>query len=147
MTFQHARFEDPALAETVEGWIKAHHDKDAARIMSFFSDAATTFSLAPPLVAPQDDIEGLIAWLSKWEGPVVIGLYDMTVRSSGGLAVSYGLMRMQATMPEQGDMDMWMRATIVFVRTETEWKIAHMHESVPFYMDGSFRAAVDLKPN
>ena len=26
------------------------------------------------------------------------------------------------------------------------WKIAHEHTSVPFYMDGSFRAAVDLEP-
>jgi hypothetical protein len=25
-------------------------------------------------------------------------------------------------------------------------KIAHEHESVPFYMDGSFKAAVDLTP-
>ena len=24
--------------------------------------------------------------------------------------------------------------------------IVHEHESVPFYMDGSFRAAIDLKP-
>jgi hypothetical protein len=26
------------------------------------------------------------------------------------------------------------------------WKIAHGHESVPMQMDGSFRAAIDLKP-
>jgi PhnB protein len=26
------------------------------------------------------------------------------------------------------------------------WKIAHLHQSVPMYMDGSLRAAVDLKP-
>jgi ketosteroid isomerase-like protein len=27
-----------------------------------------------------------------------------------------------------------------------EWRIVHDHSSVPFYMDGSYRAAVDLKP-
>jgi PhnB protein len=26
------------------------------------------------------------------------------------------------------------------------WKIVHEHSSTPFYMDGSYRAAVDLKP-
>lgn len=26
------------------------------------------------------------------------------------------------------------------------WKIAHGHSSVPFAMDGSFRALLDLKP-
>lgn len=27
------------------------------------------------------------------------------------------------------------------------WKIAHTHSSVPFYMEGSYRAAVDLHPD
>ena len=26
------------------------------------------------------------------------------------------------------------------------WRIAHAHTSVPFHMDGSFRAAVELQP-
>lgn len=28
----------------------------------------------------------------------------------------------------------------------TNWRIVHQHESTPFYMDGSFTAAVDLTP-
>jgi PhnB protein len=43
-------------------------------------------------------------------------------------------------------MDIWIRATVCLRRIEGEWKIAHEHTSVPFYMDGSARAAVDLKP-
>jgi ketosteroid isomerase-like protein len=39
-----------------------------------------------------------------------------------------------------------MRATLCFRREGDEWKIAHAHTSVPFHMDGSFRAAVDLTP-
>ncbi|WP_446719495.1 hypothetical protein [Inquilinus sp. OTU3971] len=31
-------------------------------------------------------------------------------------------------------------------RAADGWVIVHEHESVPFYMDGSLRAAVDLKP-
>jgi PhnB protein len=26
------------------------------------------------------------------------------------------------------------------------WRIVHAHESVPFLMDGSIKAAIDLKP-
>jgi hypothetical protein len=33
-----------------------------------------------------------------------------------------------------------------FRKIDEEWKIVHEHESVLFYMDGSFKAAVDLKP-
>lgn len=32
------------------------------------------------------------------------------------------------------------------VKSDGAWRIAHRHESVPFYMDGSNRAAVDLTP-
>jgi hypothetical protein len=27
-----------------------------------------------------------------------------------------------------------------------KWAIVHEHVSVPFYMDGSYKAAIDLKP-
>jgi SnoaL-like domain len=39
-----------------------------------------------------------------------------------------------------------IRQTLSFRKIDGEWKIAHEHASVPFYMDGSFRAAIDLKP-
>jgi ketosteroid isomerase-like protein len=40
----------------------------------------------------------------------------------------------------------WFRHTLGFRKIRGKWKIPHEHESVPFYMDGSFKAAVDLKP-
>jgi PhnB protein len=40
----------------------------------------------------------------------------------------------------------WFRLTLGLRKLGGEWKIAHHHESVPFYMDGSYRAAVDLVP-
>jgi ketosteroid isomerase-like protein len=39
----------------------------------------------------------------------------------------------------------WVRATVCCRKTDGKWKIVHEHQSVPFYMDGSYRA-VDLKP-
>jgi ketosteroid isomerase-like protein len=33
-----------------------------------------------------------------------------------------------------------------FRKIDGKWAIAHEHSSVPFYMDGSYKAAVDLKP-
>jgi ketosteroid isomerase-like protein len=40
----------------------------------------------------------------------------------------------------------WVRATVCFRRVRGAWKVVHEHSSVPLYMDGSERAAVDLKP-
>jgi ketosteroid isomerase-like protein len=41
---------------------------------------------------------------------------------------------------------MWYRVTLGLRRIDEQWLIVHEHTSVPFYMDGSFRAAVDLAP-
>ena len=38
------------------------------------------------------------------------------------------------------------RQTTCLKKIDGAWKITHDHTSVPFYMDGSYKAAVDLKP-
>jgi PhnB protein len=53
---------------------------------------------------------------------------------------------MHGTKTDGAKGDLWFRHTFGFQRIKGEWKIAHEHESVPFYMDGSFKAAIDLKP-
>ncbi len=41
---------------------------------------------------------------------------------------------------------MWFRMTLCLRRAGETWLIGHEHVSTPFYMDGSFRTAVDLEP-
>ena len=36
--------------------------------------------------------------------------------------------------------------TDCYRKIDDTWLVTHKHASVPFYMDGSYRAAVDLKP-
>jgi hypothetical protein len=36
--------------------------------------------------------------------------------------------------------------TYVMAANKGEWKIEHEHESEPFYLDGGFKAAIDLTP-
>jgi PhnB protein len=43
-------------------------------------------------------------------------------------------------------VDLWVRCTVCFRRRGSAWEITHQHTSVPFYMDGSYKAAVDLRP-
>ena len=43
-------------------------------------------------------------------------------------------------------MDLWVRTTLGFRKADGRWRVVHEHVSVPFYMDGSERAALDLKP-
>jgi len=44
------------------------------------------------------------------------------------------------------DVDLWYRTTACLRRTSDGWRIAHLHNSVPFAMDGSGRALLDLRP-
>jgi hypothetical protein len=40
----------------------------------------------------------------------------------------------------------WVRATVCYRKMNDTWVVVHEHASVPLYMDGSDRAAVDLSP-
>ena len=67
---------------------------------------------------------------------------DVEVELAGDLAVAYGLTR----MGDGATFELWFRTTLVLRETGGSWQIVHAHESTPFHMDGSLRAAVDLTP-
>ena len=63
------------------------------------------------------------------------------------VAFCHSLNRLTATPRGATDsFDLWMRSTVCLRKVDGAWWIAHEHSSTPFYMDGSFRAAVDLVP-
>lgn len=130
-----------AVLDTVR---RGLHERDAAAIAAQFSPDAVIFDLAPPLMHAVD-VEGLAAWLATWDGPVNQETGDLTIEVSGDLAVCHGLGKVAATMGGE-QAEWWQRMTVCLRRRGGAWKIIHEHTSVPFYMDGSFRAATDLQP-
>ena len=62
------------------------------------------------------------------------------------VAFAHGLIHMTGRKTDGEQVDLWFRQTVGLKLLHGAWKIVHEHDSVPFYMDGSFRAAVDLKP-
>jgi ketosteroid isomerase-like protein len=127
----------------------AIREKDAARAMTTLAGDVVAFELAPPLALGPEaarDEAGLAAWLSAWAGPVGIEIRDLHVEVGGGVGWSRSLNRLHGTLTDGRKVDMWMRSTLGFRREEGAWRIAHGHSSLPFLMDGSYRAATDLKP-
>jgi len=53
---------------------------------------------------------------------------------------------MTGTKTNGEKVELWFRATACFRRDNGECRITHMHNSVPFAMDGSERALLYLKP-
>jgi ketosteroid isomerase-like protein len=141
-------WDDVEIRRLIEGRQQAHHRKDAAAIASFFATDAVRYDLAPPLVHIGADRREIDAWLETWKGPILIDTRDLSIEVDGSLAVARGLTRMRGHKVEDPshEVDLWFRTTVVLKKMDARWQIVHEHASVPFYMDGSLRAAVDLKP-
>ena len=120
--------------------------KDARLVAAKHANVSETFGLAPPL---KFDIAGtatLNEWFGTWKGMIEWETRDPKITVSGNVAFVSALEHMNGVKTDGEDVDLWFRLTLGLRRIDGEWKIVHEHQSVPFYMDGSFEAAVDLKP-
>lgn len=124
---------------------RAHIDHDADAIVEAYAPNAVIYDLAPPLERRGMNRDSVTAWLASWEGPIHIDTHDVKLVVDCDLAFVSGLFRMRGSQGGE-DQDMWYRATMCLRRISGRWRIVCDHASVPFYMDGSYRAAVDLKP-
>ena len=133
----------------VEERAEAVRTKDVVRAMATLADDVTAFELAPPLAlgpAQVRDEAALEAWFAGWEGPLEVEIRDLAVAASGDVGFCHSLNRLGGIRIDGRKVSFWMRSTLGLRRIGGAWKIAHAHTSVPFQMDGSFRAALDLTP-
>jgi ketosteroid isomerase-like protein len=122
---------------------------DARRAVAVFADDLIAYELQPPLAfdaVEGRDPAGLEDWFATWRSLPRIALRQPRVEIAGDLAVVYGLTNMRGRKVDGAEIDLWYRSTFVLRRDGATWKIAHVHTSVPFRMDGSEKAALDLKP-
>jgi uncharacterized protein (TIGR02246 family) len=124
---------------------RAHFDHRADAIVESYAPDAVIYDLAPPLGRRGMTREGVATWLAGWDGPILIDARDVSLIVDGDLACVSALNRMRGRQGGE-DQDLWFRTTMCLRKMNGEWRIVHDHSSVPFYMDGSYRAAVDLKP-
>ncbi|MDQ2758364.1 MAG: nuclear transport factor 2 family protein [Actinomycetota bacterium] len=129
----------------------AHEARDAAALLALYAPDAVSYTLAPPLQQGPETAygtaEGVQRWFETFDGPVGISYRDPVVTVAGDLALVHCLTRMTARPQGSGSpFSFWMRSTFGVRHVGARWVIVHRHESTPFHMDGSFRAAVDLLP-
>jgi ketosteroid isomerase-like protein len=137
------------IRAVIEARAAAIRAKDLAHALAVYTSDVVNFDLPPPLRyvgAEALDPKGLGGWFETWVGPIGLDHRDLEVFADGDLAFAHGLVHLHGKRTSGEQTDVWVRQTFGFRRVAGEWKIAHEHTSVPFYMDGSYRAAVDLKP-
>jgi uncharacterized protein (TIGR02246 family) len=124
---------------------RAYADHDADAITESYAPDAVIYDLAPPLGRQGMNRDSVAAWLTSWEGPILSDARDVNLTVDGDLAFVSALTRMRGR--QGGEVqDLWYRSTMCLRKANGRWRIVCDHASVPFYMDGSYRAAVDLKP-
>ena len=148
MKISHAGTEVHAV---LDKFAAAHAAHDADSLFALYADDLVAYSLAPPLQqgpeTPYGTVDGIRAWFAGFDGPVQITFRDPVVSQDGALALVHTLTQMRMTPVGQDQLiTLWIRSTFGLRRIEGSWRIAHRHDSTPFYMDGSFRAATDLEP-
>jgi uncharacterized protein (TIGR02246 family) len=143
-----AAADEAEIREMVASWLQAVRAKDVNAIMSHYMADVLTFDIVPPL-----KYEGTNAYRKNWEawfptffGPVGYEIRDLGITASDDIAFSHSLNHISGTRSNGEETDVWIRVTVCYRKIGGRWMIAHEHISVPFYMDGSDRAAVDLKP-
>ena len=123
--------------------------RDAGRAVAYYAPGVVSFGLAPPLRYGGDeapDPAGVEAWFRTWDGPIGYDIGEPVIEAGDDIAFTHGLTHMTGTKTDGERVDLWFRSTVGLRRTATGWQVTHEHDSTPFYMDGSGRAATDLRP-
>lgn len=123
----------------------SHENRDVDALVKLYDERAVVFDMAPPLGRIGINRETIKEWFESWDGPILLEGRDIKIAHEGNLAFVSAFNRMRGSV--SGDSrDIWFRSTLCLRKNENGWKIVHDHTSVPLYMDGSDRAALDLKP-
>ena len=141
----------PTVAEkeirgVLDKWATAIRKKDVDGVANQFSGESVRFYLAPPLQATVPLRENLQSWFASFRGEIGYEMRDLQIFVSNEVAYAHSFNRIVGTRTTGEKVDMWLRETFGLRKIDGRWLIAHAHESVPFYMDGNPRPALDLQP-
>lgn len=141
MTSSPAADEDQVRA-VIADRADAMRDRDAERFVAHYAPQIVKFDLPPPLqyTGPAArDAQALRAWFASHPGERIdYEVRDLTITADGDVAFCHSLNHLGGAL--------WFRSTIGLRKIGGQWKVTHEHNSTPFYMDGSDKAALDLQP-
>ena len=141
--------DETAIRSILADHARAHLAKNVDLLLAHSAEGFLSFDLAPPLQHKGDVAkarQAIEAWFATWKSPIGLEDHDLVVTAGADVAFSTSLTHMTGTKTDGAEVSLWFRSTNGFRKENGAWKIVHSHSSVPFYMDGSFKACVDLKP-
>jgi ketosteroid isomerase-like protein len=137
------------IQEVIERKAALLETGDAEAIMAHYAPGYVEYNLAPPLRQPSGPGDGapLKAWIAGFEKPPRREVTRLEITADGDVAFATSIDRLSAVPRGAAEgFSMWFRVTLGLRRIDGRWLVTHEHESVPFEMDGSLRAATGLTP-
>jgi uncharacterized protein (TIGR02246 family) len=136
------------IQKLIDSWLKAVRAKDVNAVMPHYAADILLFDLAPPLqyVGEDEYRKNWEEWFATWQGQIGYEIQNLSSTVGDDVAFRHSLNRIRGTRTSGEETDVWVRMTACYRKINGKWLITHEHVSVPFYMNGSNRAAVDLKP-
>ncbi|GIE29416.1 hypothetical protein Ait01nite_024610 [Actinoplanes italicus] len=138
------------IREVIERKAALLETGDAKAILSYYAPGFVEFNLAPPLRQPAESQNpaALETWMANFEAPPRREVTQLEITTDGDVAFATSIDSLSA-VPRGADegFTLWFRVTLGLRRIDGRWLVTHEHESVPFEMDGSFRASTDLTPD
>ena len=133
------------IRATIDARANAIRTKNVQGVRRCFTDDSIGLYIAPPLrESPHPD--DLAGWFATWREAIGYESRDLKITSGDDIAYCHSLSHLTGPRTDGERTDVWFRETLCFRRIYDQWLITHIHESLPMYMDGTFRAAIDLRP-
>ena len=126
---------------------KAVRAKDINGAVSHYAPNIRSFDVVNPLqyVGSDSSRKRAEEWFSSFQGPIGYELRDLSITASDDVAFCHSLNRVNGTLKDGGQLDMWWRATVCYRKIDGKWIVTHEHSSVPFDVETG-KASLDLKP-
>ncbi|MET0647141.1 MAG: nuclear transport factor 2 family protein [Pyrinomonadaceae bacterium] len=147
MTEKNSAADERRIREIIEERVAAIREKDVEELLTHHAPDVLSFDVLDPLQNAGSDAirQRAERWLTSYEGPPGYEVRDLNVTAGETVAFCRYLYRVSGTLKTGGTVDMWVRATVCFVKADGEWKIVHEHQSVPFDAQTG-KASLNLKP-
>jgi uncharacterized protein (TIGR02246 family) len=138
---------EAAVRELVEGYVNAIRNHDIDGVLSAYAPDLIAFDVIPPLQNSGADHYAKI-WervFEIFEKPLPYELRDLQIVVGDEVAFSHSLAWNGGTMTGGRKMDLWLRWTVGYKKIDGEWRISHLHASVPADFQTG-KAMTELKP-
>jgi ketosteroid isomerase-like protein len=137
------------IRSVIEGKAAALETGDVKAMLAYYAPEVVQFSLAPPLRQTHDarDPGPVQQWIATFEVPPRREVTQLEIVEGGDVAYATSIDCLTATPKGMTEpFHLWYRVSLGLRKIDGRWLVTHEHESVPFEMDGSFRASVGLQP-